>query len=165
MPQRPSCPYGATDPSCVGTWYLQPKDIVEVRHAGRSGDTWHARCALPSPDSEAASPISRTPPKKRVRKAKDPRSSNRTSDDHAMVPANTSTFSPVLHVITQSGMWSAVVWIEGGDQDSRRGRTQADRAQFGHRRVPANNFKENAFCEISSSLPLGYSHKSGSPFI
>jgi hypothetical protein len=59
-----------------------------------------------------------------------------------MVPANTSTLSPVLHVITQSGMWNAVVWIEGGDQDSGRGLTQADRAQMGHRRVPANNFKK-----------------------
>lgn len=47
VPPRPSYPYGATDPSCAGTWYLQPKDIVEVRHAGRSGDTWHTRCPLP----------------------------------------------------------------------------------------------------------------------
>jgi len=62
-----------------------------------------------------------------------------------MVRANTSTLSPDLHVITQSGMWYAVFWIERGDQDSGRGRTQADRAQMGHRRARLQSQMRFAF--------------------
>lgn len=43
VPSRPFYPYVPTDPSRAGAGYLQPKDTVEVRHAGRRGNTRHTR--------------------------------------------------------------------------------------------------------------------------